>query len=127
MAQLVEDGARSEAHARLLHLELGDAEDDIGWLRDALASATEKRVANDRAAGLQQQHGEEELGAERRAGDKLRNELRELQSEQTALVGRLAASQRVNDEWQERVRAVSAEFEARTLEWQEQLQLEATK
>ena len=61
------------------------------------------------------------FASEHEAAERLRSELRAREDEQQGLVTRLATAQRVNDEWQERVRSVSSEFEARTSEWQAQL------
>ena len=61
------------------------------------------------------------LSAEQATQQRMADELRARYEEQEGLVSRLQTAQRVNEEWQERVRSVSAEFEATAADWQAQL------
>ena len=103
LGALIDEGTRYESSLVLFSDELGRTE-------------VEAAAARARSA-----HAEAELAAEREAAERVRAELHARTDEQDGLVSRLAASQRVNDEWQERVRSVSSEFEARSAEWQSQL------
>ncbi len=127
MANLVDEGARSEAHSRVLYMELGDTEEEMEAMRASLANALHGRFVAERNQGTQVAHLTEELGAERKAATRMRDELKALQEEHDGVVSRLQASQRANEEWRERVFGVGKEFEARTNEWQEQLRAEAAK
>ncbi|KOO32111.1 hypothetical protein Ctob_005541 [Chrysochromulina tobinii] len=88
---------------QLLCKELHDVEGSL-----ALA---QQRLGRDKA----------QIAAEQSAAERVRAELRAREEEHEGLVSRLSTAQRVNDEWQERVRAVSKEFNARAAEWQAQL------
>ena len=103
LASLVDEGTRSECTMQLLCKELHDVEGSL-----ALA---QQRLGRDKA----------QIVAEQSAAERVRAELRAREEEHEGLVSRLSTAQRVNDEWQERVRAVSKEFNARAAEWQAQL------
>ena len=110
MTQLVDEAARSESHATVLSVELHDTEGELTWLAEALHATRSSLERSERSASEYHETGE-----------RLRIELRARQEEQEGLVGRLEKAQRVNDEWQERVRSVSAEFESTAADWQAQL------
>ena len=127
LSALVDEGARGELQSRVLCGELHDVEGQVGWLIDALERAQHTIELDGRAAQQNTERWEAEVRAERDASERLKTELRARQEEHESLVQRLMAAQRVNDEWQERVRTVSSEFEATSHDWQQQLQLADSK
>ena len=121
LTQLVDDATRSDAHATILAVELHSGEKEIAWLSEALLT-TQQRLAHTESTALQQhQQSEAALSAEQATQQRMADELRARYEEQEGLVSRLQTAQRVNEEWQERVRSVSAEFEATAADWQAQL------
>ena len=110
MAVLVAEGARGERHTRVLSAELYDLEHQLHDMSGELDDAQRQARRHEAAAA-----------ADREEVEHVRAELRARHEEQSGLVGRLEIAQRVNEEWHERVRTVSAEFDATAAEWQAQL------
>ena len=117
LTQLVDESARSDAHATVLCGEMHDVERDVSWLAEALQSTQDTLNVAERSAQQHYQNAE----AERETAERMRQELRARQEEQEALLSRLAAARQELDLQQERVRSVSSEFEATASDWQAQL------
>ena len=117
MTELIDETTRSDGHASLLCGELSKAEHEVSWLAAALQTAKDAVAHAERTTEQHQQHYEIEFEASKR----LRLEISGLQDEYDALATRMKAAQKVNEEWQERVQMVSADFEARSAEWRDNL------
>ena len=102
LTELVKSVSRGEFHGSVLKAELSSAEVEVACLHDALRSSAELRDLN-------------------------ANELHAAEHERDELEGKLLESQAKNRAWEERVETVTAEFEERTRQWQNELSGEGSK
>ena len=100
------EGARGERHTQVIALEVYELEHQLHAMSEELDDAQRQARRHEAAAA-----------ADREEVEHVRAELKARHEEQGGLVGRLATAQRVNEEWHERVRTVSAEFDATAAEW----------
>jgi chromosome segregation ATPase len=123
LSELVKSVARGEFHGSVLKAELGGTEAEVACLHDALRAASGMVGLNERAATEQRA----ELQLHQRLAEKLQAELHAVEHERNALDERLAGAQSKNKAWEERVETVTAEFEERTRQWQNELRTEGAK
>ena len=123
LSELVKSVARGEFHGSVLKAELGGTEAEVACLHDALRAASGMVGLNERAATEQRA----ELQLHQRLAEKLQAELHAVEHERNALDERLAGAQSKNKAWEERVEKVTAEFEERTRQWQNELRTEGAK
>ena len=127
VSALVEESARGESQCRVLCSELEDVEAQVTHLVNALQRLQQIMKLDGIAAQHNTEQWQAEVLAERTASDRLQLEVRTQQEEHAILAHRLMVSQRINLEWQRRVRAISSELEETSNGWQEQLKMADSK